>query len=92
MNNLKSKWWEWHKKNPHIFKAFEKQALRAVEAGKEKISGYAIVNYLRWEVYLETEGDEFKIRNDWIPFYVRLFQHVHPEHKDLFNTRPMKNL
>lgn len=36
-----------------------------------------------------TTGNEFKISNDFIAFYARLWMETYPEHKDLFNIKRM---
>jgi len=85
----KRKFWEWHKKNPLIWVYFEKFSLEAVNKGCKKISHWLIINRIRWEVYVVTTGDDFKISNDYIAFYARLWRATHPEHKDLFSIKKM---
>tara|TARA_R110000787_G_scaffold104312_4_gene211137 strand:- start:901 stop:1209 length:309 start_codon:yes stop_codon:yes gene_type:complete len=85
----KRKFWEWHKKNPLIWDYFEKFSLEAVSKGCNKISHWLIINRIRWEVYVVTTGDDFKISNDYIAFYARLWRATHPEHKDLFSIKQM---
>lgn len=36
-----------------------------------------------------TTGEDFKISNDYIAFYARLWKARHPAHKDLFNIKRM---
>ena len=38
---------------------------------------------------METTGEDFKISNEYIAFYARLWKARHPEHKDLFNIKKM---
>ena len=85
----KAAWWVWHKANPKVWLYFEKFALEAVGRRVKKISHWLIINRIRWEIYFETEGGEFKISNDYIAFYARLWKAKHPQHKDLFNTKRM---
>lgn len=85
----KKAWWEWHKANPQVWHYFERFALEAVNRRVKKISHWLIINRIRWEIYFETEGGEFKISNDYIAFYARLWKAKYPQHKDLFNTKRM---
>ena len=85
----KEKWWEWHRANPNVWKYFEMYAMEAVQAGKKKISHWLIINRIRWELYLVTTGDDFKISNDYIAFYARLWRAKYPQYKDLFNIKRM---
>ena len=71
---------------------FEKQELRSIEAGKDKLSAYAIIEWLRWEVRFKTDSDdEFKINNHFRPIYARLFALKNPLHKDVFNFKETKH-
>lgn len=90
--SLKAKWWVWHQDNPHVWQLFERFALEAVRAGATKTSGWLIVNRIRWETAVVTKGDDFKISNDYVALYVRLFQHRYPQHRHLFSTKPAKRL
>lgn len=85
----KEAWWEWHKANPHVWQYFEKFAFEAVARNRKKISHWLIINRIRWETSIVTTGEDFKISNDYIAFYARLWKAKHPEHKDLFNTKRM---
>ena len=82
-------WWEWHKANPHVWKYFERFALEAISNGHNKISHWLIINRIRWEVTIVTTGSDFKISNDYIAFYARLWQAKYPQYKGLFNTKKM---
>jgi hypothetical protein len=86
----KQAWWEWHKSNPQVWLLFERFALEAVARGRSKISHWLIINRIRWETAITTTGNDFKISNDFIAFYARLWKALHPEHADLFNTKQMK--
>jgi hypothetical protein len=80
---------QWHKDNPYIWKYFERFALEAVQKKRTKISHWLIINRIRWEVYIVTTGEDFKISNDFIAFYARLWREKYPEYKDLFNIKRM---
>jgi len=86
---LKQKWWAWHKENPHVYLLFDKFTRQAISRGHKNLSGWLIVNRIRWETSIVTTGEDFKISNDHIAFYARLWKAKHPEHKDLFTTKRM---
>ena len=83
----KQKWWEWHKKNPHVWEYFKKYSDIARETGINKCSAWLIVNRIRWEVEIVTVGNKFKISNDYIAFYSRWYNTLYP---NFFNTKPFK--
>ena len=90
--NLKEKWWAWHKQNPEFYKLFERFTFQAIERGHSRLSAWLIVNRIRWETMIVTTGDEYKISNDYIALYARLLMHQHPQYKVLFRTKPMKRV
>mgnify|MGYP006430919733 FL=1 len=87
---LKQQWWEWHKENPHVYALFERFTLRAISKGKTRLSAWLVVNRIRWETDVETSGDDFRISNDWIAFYARLFMALNPQYDGIFVTKKMK--
>jgi hypothetical protein len=89
-DDLKKRWWSWHKKNPHVWRLFEKFTMIAIGRGHKNLSAWLIVNRIRWETSIETEGEDFKISNDFIALYARYFMHKHPQYSGFFRTKQMK--
>ncbi len=90
LQERKKKWWEWHKENPQVWEKFKEYTLEAIGSGRKHYSHWAIVNRIRWNREVETKGGEFKISNDYICFYARLFHAMFPEHKEFFKLKPLK--
>jgi hypothetical protein len=90
LEERKKKWWAWHKLNPQVWEKFEEYTLEAVNSGRKHYSHWAIVNRIRWNREIETKGGEFKISNDYICFYARLFHARYPEHNEFFRLKPLK--
>ena len=88
-DDLKQKWWAWHKKNPEFYELFKRFTFEAIRRGHKRLSAWLIVNRIRWETMIVTTGDDYKIRNDFIALYSRLFMHEFPEYKGFFRTKPM---
>ncbi len=89
-DDLKERWWAWHKKNPHVYKLFEEFTLRAIKKGHRKLSAWLVVNRIRWETSIETTGSDFKISNDFIALYARYFMHKNPKYDGFFRIKKMK--
>lgn len=89
-DDLKQRWWAWHNKNPHVWKLFEKFTLMAISKGHKNLSAWLVVNRIRWETSIETQGDDFKISNDFIALYARYFMHKYPQYNGFFRTKQMK--
>ncbi len=90
LKERKEKWWKWHKANPQVYSKFCEYTYDAINSGRKHYSHWAIINRIRWNREIETKGDEFKISNDYICFYARLFHAKNPEHKDFFKLKPLK--
>ncbi len=82
---------EFHNENPHIYIEFEAQALRAIERGREKISAKLIINWIRWNHFLKSSDQNFRINDAYQSYYARLFAEKHPEYADVFEYRKLRN-
>lgn len=80
---------EWHAANPGIWRYFRRFAFEAVARRRTRISHWLIINRIRWEVSIVTTGVDFKISNDTIAFYARLWRALHPAHRELFKVKLM---
>jgi len=90
LHQRKSEWWQWHKDNPHVWELFEKYTFEAISSGLTSYSHWFIVNRIRWDFEVVTKSGEFKISNNYIAFYARLFHAYHPEYSEFFNIKPFK--
>lgn len=90
LQKRKEKWWAWHKLNPQVWKKFEEYTFDAIRSGRKNYSHWAIVNRIRWNTEIETKGGEFKISNDYIAFYARLFHVKHPQYDGFFRLKKLK--
>ena len=87
----KERGWAWHLENPHVYRLFKRFTFQALMKRRHKhLGAWLVVNRIRWETSIETTGEDFKISNDFIAYYARLFMAQHPEHKGLFRTKPLK--
>ena len=91
-DDLKDKWWAWHKENPEFYELFKRFTFQAIQKGHRRLSAWLIVNRIRWETMIVTTGNEYKISNDFIALYARLFMHEYPDYKGFFRTKPMKRV
>ena len=90
LEDRKAEWWQWHRENPQVWDRFREYTFEAISAGRKNYSHWAIMNRIRWNKEIETRGGEFKISNDYIAFYARLFHVLHPKHDEFFNLKPLK--
>jgi len=82
---------EFHRENPKLYVEFERQAFRAINAGRKKISAKMIINYIRWNVFVETTDKNFAVNDAFTPLYGRLFMALNPDHADKLECRKLRN-
>ena len=82
---------KFNKENPHIFIAFEEQALKAIKKGRTKLSSKLIINWIRWNEFLRTSDQNFKINDAYQSYYARHFVEKHKQYADIFEFRKLRN-
>lgn len=87
---LLAKFKVFHKNNPHVFQAFGKYAFEMKRSGRKKSSAWLIINRCRWDADIRTDGEPFKISNDYIGLYSRLMIYQFPEFIGFFTLKTMK--
>jgi hypothetical protein len=80
-----------HRKNPEIWREFERFALRAIRAGRQRLGAKAIMERVRWETEVEG-GVDWKCNNSYTAYYARMLTAKYPEAKGLFEFRTVKGL
>lgn len=77
----------WDAANPDIWPLFKRFAIEAIRSGRKQFGASAIWERIRWELAVETEGDDFKFNNAWRAFYARKFMQHYPMYDGFFHTR-----
>ena len=80
---------EYHSENPKVWELFERFTMELVYAGMKHYSSRAIFDRIRWHVEVETKSGQFKIRNDFSPYYSRLFHAAYPHLDGFFKNREL---
>jgi len=87
---LQQKFDKFHEENPHVYEMFKSFALGAIrlceKRNKKYISADFIMHRVRWEQFTTTDKD-FKINNNHISYYSRLFQKDFQEYSHMFRNR-----
>lgn len=84
---LKERFDRFHSRNPHVYRAIIKMAQSARAKGMKRIGMQMIFEVLRWNRMMKTQGDEYKLSNDYAAFYSRKAMAEYPELDGLFVTR-----
>lgn len=77
----------YHADNPQVYQLFKKFAWQVIGRGFKNYSARAIAHRIRWHTSIETQGDEFKINNNYTSAYARMFEREYPEHRGFFRKR-----
>lgn len=81
------KWWNFHEENPAVWDLFQAFTFEAINAGHKHYSAMAIIQRIRWHTGVETKGSRFKINNNHVAYYARMFHVAYPEHDGFFRLR-----
>lgn len=86
-NPMEAAFWKFHRENPHVYTLFDRFTRRAIAAGRTRLASKLICERIRWETAVETRGEEFKINNNHMPYYARLWMRNNPRYAGFFGTR-----
>ena len=89
LSKLKRKFLEYHKNNPEVYTLFKEYAFKMINKGKKSYGARTICELIRWhhDVNSDRDAEDFKISNNHVPFYARLFMKDFPAHKGFFRTQ-----
>jgi hypothetical protein len=81
----------WITVNPHFWRAFVGLCLQMKRRGMARWSTKAAVEVLRYQAYLQTLGDAYKIPNDITSRLARKAMQECPELDGFFETRELRS-
>jgi len=84
---LRARFEAFHRENPSVFEKLRELALYARRRGAQRLSINLLFERLRWEIQIETRGDDFRLNNNHRPYYARLLMASEPELAGAFETR-----
>lgn len=80
-----------HRANPNVYLALRKLAMNQVAAGRKRGSIKQLFEVLRYEYSLRTQGDEYKLNNNYHARYARLLMESEPVLRGWFETRDLRS-
>lgn len=75
---------------PEVWALFQMFTLGLISSGRKHHSSDAVLHRVRWETAAGNKGTDFKINNNWSPYYARKFHATFPHHVGFFRTRTSK--
>lgn len=79
-----------HQLNPWVLAALERLTADCVDKGFTHVGIGMLFELLRWSYGRATQGDHFKLNNNFRSRYVRLLIEQHPEWTTVFEVRVLR--
>ena len=88
-NELRADCNRFHRKNPKVWALFQKFTFQLIRRRFRHYSVMGVISRIRWETDVPNPsgGSEFKMNNNYSPFYARRFHKEFPDHDDFFRLR-----
>ncbi len=91
VTDLERAFWAFHEENPAIYELFTTFMREVIDRGLERISADQVMHRIRWECDVVTRGGRgFKVNNNFVAYYARLWLHNNPHRRDMFRTRRVR--
>jgi len=83
---------EFHKLNPQVADTLEDMADELISRGRNRVGIKMLMEVLRWNYQMKTDdpNSDFKLNNNYAPWYARLLIERHPNWADVFELRMMR--
>ena len=78
---------DFHELNPYVYIEIVAAARKMKAQGRSRYGINSLIEVVRWHRNLTTRGDEFKINNNFAPFYSRMIMAREPDLSEFFRTR-----
>lgn len=82
---------EFHSKNPQVYTSLVKLAKELKGRGHRKIGIKMLFEVVRWQTMLKTEGDQFKLNNNYHSRYARMIMDNEPDLDSIFELRELRS-
>lgn len=80
-----------HADNPQVYEQLVRLCRLAERRGRDRIGIGMLWERLRWEFYMSTTGDLWKLNNNYRSRYARKLMAEFPEFEGLFETRVLRS-
>lgn len=77
--------------NPQVYALFKRFAEELRARGRKRIGSKSIIERIRWFALVETDGEPWKINNNFTAHYARKLVAERPEFADLFEMRRLRS-
>ena len=88
--SIQERFERFHDENPEVYELLVRFAHEAHAAGRSRLGIGALWERLRWHTSVETEGEPYKLNDNYRSRYARLLAERNPELAHLFETRKLR--
>jgi hypothetical protein len=81
---------KFHRENPKVYETLVRLSRKAKRQGRDRIGIKMLWEVARWEIFLRTTGDEYKLNNNYHSRYARLIMRKEPDLRGIFAVRQLK--
>jgi len=83
---------DYHSNNPQIFDMIINEMVKAKNKGKKKVSIKMIVNFIRWNIFVETKDNDsrWKINDAFTSRYARMISDKFPSLAGMIEKRNLR--
>ena len=85
---------EFHRLNPQVADILEDMADELISRGRNRVGIKMLMEVLRWNYQMKTDdpNSDFKINNNYAPYYARLLIERNPTWADVFELRTIRSI
>lgn len=86
--SIEEDFWAFHMANPQVYAGLVRLAREwRARRGSQRVGMKMLFEVLRWHVALTTQGDVFKLNNNYTSYYARLIMDREPDLDGVFEIR-----
>jgi hypothetical protein len=78
---------KFHGNNPHVYERLVGMTQGLLDRGRKRVGMKMLFEVLRWEHFMQTEGEPFKLNNNYTAPYARLLEKNQPQWRGVFEKR-----
>lgn len=80
---------QYDQENPHIWELYKAYAFKIIQSGRKHIGSKCIFELIRMEENFASTGN-YKICNNFTPYYARKFVLNYPQFGSYFTLKPLR--
>jgi hypothetical protein len=82
---------EFHRDNPDVYRELMQLVREALRRGRKKMGIKMLWEVARWNRFLRTNDEKYKLNNNYHSRYARLIMQKEPGLAGIFDTRELKS-